>query len=156
LENRLESLDGEVSIGADEFFRSLWSLQALNNFLVYYFSSQTLKQRDLSDCGFLSVGFGFHDGQPLAVLHQLECFYELNKDGHQWIKRISFNLTKEQLNTTVNGMVNMKGEVTEDLIKWVDALKKVEQLTVLVRPLSPILTGDETIKLDCAFLEAHY
>jgi hypothetical protein len=149
VENRLESFDGTVSIRSDEFFRSLWSLQALNNFLVYYFSCHALKQQDFSDCGFLSIGFGFHAGQPVVVLHQLECFYHLNKDCHQWIKRILFNLTNEQLSTTINGIVNMKGEVTEDLMKWFDALRKVEQLTLLVRPISPIIKSDETIKLDC-------
>lgn len=149
VDNGVESLDGAVSICSDEFFKSLWSVQTLNNFLVFYFSSQALKQQDFSACGFLSVGFGFDVGQPVVVLHQLECFYNLNKDGHQWIKSILFTLTNEQLSSTVNGSLTMKGKVSEDLTKWFDCLKNIGKLKAFVKPISPIITSDDTIKLDC-------
>lgn len=152
-EESIESIDGSIKVAQDEFFESLYNLQKLNNFLIYYFSSNSINENDLKDCGILSIGFDFDNDKPVLIVHQLECFYQLDNDK-SWFKKVEFNMRENLLETVLSYRTPMKGVLNEQLLDWLETLKSQRLLKVIIQSIMPPVSDTANlIQIDCGSFE---
>lgn len=151
--NSLESIDGKIKVKQDEFYESLYNLQKLNNFLIYFFSSTTIDLNQIKDCGILSIAFGFEGKIPVLAIHQLDCFFYIDvvKD---WLVSVKFDVCGNELKTKLSSRTPMRGLYTDELDMWFNALKKEEYLKVILQPIDPHTNGyDDNIQIDCGIFK---
>lgn len=148
----IESLDSSISIDKSEFIESIYNLQKLNNFLIYYFSTNSVENEKLKDVGVLSVGFATDNENPVLVLHQLECFYHIDSSG-KWLTNVEFKLSKDTVETNLSTKSKFTGP-NLNLDTWFDKLKGKDNLTVVIEAIRPpVIERKGLLNLDCGQFE---
>lgn len=140
----IESLDSEIRVSKTEFFKSLYDLQKLNNFLIYFYLSNNLEENDFRDYGAISIGFGEDEKDCLLYVFQLECFFNIDNEK-KWFDKVIFNIEDDFIRTTLPTKTPMKGKYDERMKTWIEKQKKNNKLTVIFQSIRPQMSEDDNI-----------
>ena len=146
--DKIVSIDGNVTVSKVDFFTSLVSMQSLNNYLINYFSNQVINTSNFNNVGILGAAFGIEeDRQPVLTFFQLSCFYRFGE--FQWADKIVFNIKGGQLETNFGYQVPIIGQLTAELENtWFNLLKENDFLRIYLTPIMPRNVEKEYITLD--------
>lgn len=145
--DKIISLDGSIIVSKDEIFMAIYSIQTLNNYLLYYFSSKSIPTGKLQNEGILGIGLTWEGKLPVLNIYQLYCFYVLG--DFQLSDKVIFNINKKQVKTNFGFHVPMIGPFSKELYKkWFSPLKKENQLKVYLTPIVPRDEEEGYITLD--------
>lgn len=141
------SNDGKTRITKNALFQALYSVQALNNYLLHFFALKNVNYTNFKSEGVLGVSFDLVGGIPRLSIVQLLCFY---KHGpYPMPDTIIFSKNGQSMNTDIGYHSPMTGETIELVrLGWFDALKKQSDLRVRVIPIVPRDQEAEYITLD--------
>ncbi|MDN4165736.1 hypothetical protein QWY31_09495 [Cytophagales bacterium LB-30] len=144
----IESLeDSTIKLSKLEVFKSIYSMQSLNNYLLNYFSNKSILNDDLQNSGILGMAFGLEDEQPVLSIFQLSCFYHLG--DFQWADKIIFSIRNNELETDFGFRPPMIGLFSEELEKkWFNPLRETKKLRIYLTPIVPRDEEDNFITLD--------
>ncbi|MCU4173923.1 hypothetical protein [Carboxylicivirga sp. N1Y90] len=140
----IESLDSEIKVSKSEFFKSLYDLQKLNNFLIYFYSSNSLIENDFKDNGAISIGFGEDEEECLLYVFQLECFFNIDNEK-KWFDNVIFTIENDFIRTTLPTKTPMKGKYDDRMKTWLEKQKKNNKLTVVFESIRPQMNEDDSI-----------
>lgn len=147
--NTIVSRDGNIIVPKEDLFESLYNLQKLNNFLLYFFSGKSNSNTEFQDCGVLSIGFGSQDEKPVLIIHQLSCFFEIDIQK-RWLNNVEFIINDNNLTTKLTNRTPMKGSYNNEIKDWFNSLNEVELLKVIIQPIMPQIDKEaDIIEIDC-------
>lgn len=138
----IESLeDSTIKLSKVEVFKSIYSIQSLNNYLLNYFSSKSILNNDLQNAGILGMAFGLEGELPVLNIFQLSCFFHLG--DFQWADKIIFSIRNNELETDFGFQSPMIGPYFEELEQiWFNPLRENKKLRIY---LTPIIPRDEEV-----------
>ena len=147
-ENTIQSLDKKIKVTQDDFFQSLYNIQNLNNLLVNYFSTKIIDTDLLLDSGVISIGCGISDNNAILIVHQLECFFELD-NKKDWLENVEFTIDSYNVRTNVNAKSTLVGKYDNRFQEWLKTVKSEKLLSVLIQSVRPRMNESvEFITLD--------
>ncbi|RBA28163.1 hypothetical protein [Flavobacterium tibetense] len=147
INDKIVSLDGKISASNQEVFKSIYSLQTLNNFLLNYFSSKSICNKNLNNSGILGVAFDYDEDLPVLLVCQLSCFYDFGK--FDWADKIFFTINNNQLETNIGFQSSMIGTFSKDLENsWFKLLSNNKKLKIYMLSIVPRNNEPEFINLD--------
>ncbi|MDR6239964.1 hypothetical protein [Aureibacter tunicatorum] len=153
IDNTIQSYDGKSIIDKDDFFKSLYDIQHLNNLLINYFSSKNIGESLLFNCGVLSMGYGIVNGNVVLVIYQLECFFDLDI-SKDWLNKVYILITKSDFKIDVNAKTKLTRPVNQLFEIWLCELTKESKLKVIVQSIRPkIKESSQVINIECGDFE---
>jgi hypothetical protein len=147
-EDLIESLeDNTIKLSKDEVYRAIYSIQSLNNNLLYYFSSKNTVNDDLQNEGILGMAFGLEEELPVLSIFQLSCFYSLG--DFKWAQKIIFSIRDNQIETDFGFQTPIIGSNSQELEQiWFSPLRKRKKLRIYLTPIVPRNEEVDFITLD--------
>jgi len=144
----IESLENRtIKLSKVEVFKSIYSIQSLNNYLLNYFSSKSVLNDDLQNAGILGMAFGLEEKRPVLSIFQLSCFYLLG--DFKWAEKIVFNVSNSQLETNFGFQTPMIGPYSKELEQiWFNPLREEKELRIYLTPIVPRNEEVDFITLD--------
>ena len=154
--NHIESLDGNISISKEEFFKSFDAIMDLQNVVKWVFSIRRKRTSipHLSQQGLLTVMFRrFELLFNTITCYQLWCFS--NEDHNKcWLKSIGFSRMGTDLRTTLTEAAKTQGALEPGLEFQISRLEIGDKLRCRIIPISPYIDPrKEPIFLDCGMFE---
>tara|TARA_R110002051_G_scaffold322023_1_gene411375 strand:+ start:609 stop:1724 length:1116 start_codon:yes stop_codon:yes gene_type:complete len=152
-QNSLTSFDNSIKIEKDEFFKSLYQIQILNNRLLSYFSSKSINNLELIKNGILSIGCGVIDNSAVLAIHQLDYFYKLDLEKN-WLQKVEFRINQTKIETNLFTKSLLVGEYNEEYKNWLNLVRKKDKLKVLVQSIKRTdKISSNKIIIDCGVFE---
>lgn len=152
-QNTLKSFDNSIKIEKDEFFKSLYQIQILNNRLLNYFSSKNINKLELIKNGILSIGCGVIDNSAVLAIHQLDCFYRLDFEK-KWLQKVEFRINETKIETNLFTKSKLVGEYNEQYKNWLNLLRNKNKLKVIIQPIKRTdRISSNKIIIDCGEFE---
>lgn len=147
-EDIIESLeDNTIKLSKDEVYRAIYSIQSLNNNLLYYFSSKNKLNDNLQNEGILGMAFGLEEELPVLSIFQLSCFYSLG--DFKWAQKIIFSIRNNQIVTNFGFQSPIIGLYSKELEQnWFSPLRKRKKLKIYLTPIVPRNEEADFITLD--------
>ena len=144
----IESLDDSaVKLSKDEVYRAIYSIQSLNNNLLYYFSSKSILNDNLENEGILGMAFGLEEELPVLSIFQLGCFYSLG--DFKWAQKITFSIHNNQIETNFGFQSPIIGSYSKELEEiWFKPLRERKKLRIYLTPIVPRNEEVDFITLD--------
>ncbi|MCH7410679.1 hypothetical protein MM239_14825 [Belliella sp. DSM 111904] len=144
----IESLeDNTIKLSKVEVFKSIYSIQSLNNYLLNYFSGKSIPNNDLQNAGILGMAFGLEGELPVLNIFQLSCFFHLG--DFQWADKIIFSIRNNELQADFGFQSPMIGPYFEELEQvWFNPLRENKKLRIYLTPIVPRDEEVDFITLD--------
>lgn len=144
----IESLDdSSIKLSKIEIFKSIYSIQSLNNYLLNYFSGKSILNHNLQNAGVLGIAFSLEDEIPVLSIFQLSCFYHLG--DFQWSDKIIFNICNNELETNFEFQSPIIGAYSNELEQiWFNPLREMTKLKIYLTPIVPRDEEVDFITLD--------
>lgn len=146
--DKIESLeDSTIKLNKLEVFKSIYSMQSLNNYLLNHFSSKNILNDDLQNAGILGMAFGLEGELPVLNIFQLSCFFHLG--DFQWANKIIFSIRNNELEADFGFQSPMIGPFFEELEQiWFNPSRENKKLRIYLTPIVPRDEEVDFITLD--------
>jgi hypothetical protein len=142
IEQTIQSLDGTVKVTKQEFIESLFSLQQVQNAVLWIAANLGERPAALATHGIISVGFDMMLGVPLLRAYQLAPFHELQPKAN-WAARILFRVRDGQVHTQVGQAWEQEGELNSHLASWLRSVHDSRNLASIITPIMPCIHVDD-------------
>jgi len=144
--DEIRSLDGQITVTSDQFFRAYLSLQEVHNAIVWLLARERTPNVELARYGILSIGFRPNQSGRLPVMDvlQLEPFRQLDMQA-TWLTNVKFEVHSDTLHTHLDSAPIQEGVVNKDLRSW---LKEVQEIGKVKCELIPVMP--------CVHIASHF